>query len=447
MKRHDTQKISASQSLSSTVSWEVRRAFPALRICFMTVMLFTLIPPASAAEWLLTGELGAHDPCLIKEESDYANGNWWWSPATGPGLSMKFSTDGIKWRQGLQFFTEDSKPVWWTEYAPAMRPLNVWAPDLQKFGNRFWCYYSVSEFGKNNSAIGLTSSSGIFRGDWQDDGVVISSKQNKDTYNAVDPSLVIDEQGSPWLTFGSYYDGLHLVQLDPKTMKPAANAAILTIARRQRDLGLEAPTIVYANGYYYLFVAIDVCCNGKVSTHKVACGRAKNIVGPYEGKPGDVKNAVTNMLTGNLTILEKGDERWAGMGGAYVYRRGDGWIIVRHGYDKNSGGTPKMRINDLYWDAQGWPTFVAPDLPNQTVAAGETVNFTAPSSITYQWQVSTDNGATWANITDNATYNGASKLTLAVKASSTMNGHKYRVVTGNGGATSNAFLLTVKDTE
>lgn len=416
----------------------------AFRIFCGAILFSTLTTLSPAAEWLLSGELGAHDPSIIKEEGGYPNGNWWWSPATGLGLSMKFSLDGIKWRQGIAFFTADNEPTWWMDYAPAMRKLNVWAPDIRKLNDRFWCFYSISEFGKNNSAIGLTSSTGIFRGDWRDDGAIISSKQNSESFNAVDPSLTVDADGKPWLVFGSYFDGIHIVQLNPETMKPLTEAPYATIARRQKELGLEGANIVFLNGYYYLFAAIDICCNGKVSTAKIACGRSKTITGPYEGKKADITNAVSGMLTSSLTIFEKGDERWAGMGGPYVYQYGDGWIIVRHGYDKNTGGAPKMRINDLYWDAEGWPTYTAHPLPDQTVEAGKSITFKAPSSITYQWQVYANDSTTWTNIgKDTPNYSIGTAFTLSVKATSTMNGYKYRVITGNGSTTSNTFTLTV----
>jgi arabinan endo-1,5-alpha-L-arabinosidase len=58
---------------------------------------------------------------------------------------------------------------------------DVWAPDLEYYRGRYYCFYSVSEFGKNNSAIGLVSCSSISRGDWRDDGVVVSSKAGRDT--------------------------------------------------------------------------------------------------------------------------------------------------------------------------------------------------------------------------------------------------------------------------
>lgn len=401
------------------------------------------MPGAQGAEWLLNGDVGTHDPALIRETGGYENGDWWWSPATGTGLAMKYSTDGLRWHQGVQIFSAENAPAWWREHAPQMKRLNVWAPDIHKFRGRYWCFYSVSEFGTNNSAIGLLSASGIFRGDWREEGLVIASHEDRDAFSAIDPSLVIDAEGNPWLTFGSYYGGIQIVQLDPETMKPIPGSPVVPLLTRRSDLGLEAPNIVYVNGFYYLFVAVDLCCNGKDSTSKIAYARSRNITGPYEGRPESEASRVSQMLRGSLTIFEQGDERWAGMGSPFVYPYNDAWILARHGYDKLAGGTQKLRISDLYWDEQGWPTFEEPPLKDQVAPAGTTLRIDAPSSIGHRWQLSTDSGIQWENLSGNGSYSVTPSGALIVQVKESMDGHQFRVLTGNGSSTSNACTLTV----
>jgi arabinan endo-1,5-alpha-L-arabinosidase len=295
-----------------------------------------------AADWPLTGELNAHDPSLLKE------GNTWWCFTTGAGLKTKSSSDGLSWRQGAPLFTAELP--WWRNYAPAMRPLDIWAPDLQEFGGRIWCYYSVSEFGRNNSAIGLKSCSNLAAGDWRDDGLVIGSKAGVQAYNAIDPNLTIDSAGRPWLVFGSWFDGIQLVKLDPQTMKPSGK--IRCIARREN--GIEGANVIWAHGFYFLFVSIDKCCVGIKSTYKIACGRSKEITGPYVARDGAA------LLNGNVTVIETGGERWKGPGGQDVYENAGSWVIARHAYDVENNGKPALRIADLYWDAENWPCFSPP---------------------------------------------------------------------------------------
>jgi len=328
---------------SATPAKTFRSPPPSRTLLRLVFFLATIAPAAAwAADWALTGALGAHDPSIIKE------GNMWWCFTTGAGLPVKYSADGLDWKQGVPLFAAELP--WWRTYAPQMAPLDVWAPDIQRFGNRTWCYYAVSEFGTNNSAIGLKSCTSIAAGDWRDDGFVIGSKSGVDAYNAIDPNLTIDAAGNPWLVFGSWFDGIEIVALDPATMKPTGS--VQRIARRAN--GIEGSNIVRANGYYYLFVSIDLCCQGVNSTYKISYGRSTNITGPYVDQNGAA------MLNGAGSLLEVGGDRWKGPGGQDVYQNGNDWIIARHAYDATMNGLPTLRISDLYWDSAAWPTFIQP---------------------------------------------------------------------------------------
>lgn len=311
-----------------------------LRPAFWVLIIAGLVAGgfARAEFWNLQGAVRAHDPSIIHD------GTGWWVFSTGVGLPVKYSADGLTWKQsGTLFSTE--KP-WWRAHARAMRANQIWAPDVRRFGDRYWCFYCVSEFGKNNSAIGLISCSSIAKGDWRDDGVVITSKEGATAYNAIDPNLAVDAVGNPWLVFGSWFGGIQLVALGP-TMKPMGPIHHLAA----RAGGIEAPSIVFANGFYYLFVSIDKCCMGVDSTYKIACGRSTLITGPYVNRKG------IPMTKGASFVLDAGNARWKGPGGQNVYQRGDGWIIVRHVYDAENNGTATLLISDLYWDAEKWPRY------------------------------------------------------------------------------------------
>lgn len=307
----------------------------------MAVAMVAIVPGVQASHWGLSGGVVTHDPTIIRE-----GGSTWWSASTGQGIGMKYSTNnGRTWTDGLPIF---ARPLsWWKQYAPRMTNNDVWAPDLEYYRGRYYCFYCVSEFGKNNSAIGLVSCSGISKGDWRDDGVVISSKAGKDAFNAIDPNLVVDSAGKPWLVFGSWFNGIHIVRLNQSTMKPAG--APIRIAYRSG--GIEGPCIMYNNGYYYLFTSIDKCCNGVNSTYKIMYGRSQSITGPYVDKNG------RNLLNGGGTIMDSGNDRWRGPGGQDVYRNSSmGYVMARHAYDAYNNGTPTLLISDLYF-RNGWPTY------------------------------------------------------------------------------------------
>ena len=392
------------------------RAFWILAFIFSTNLL-------SAADWALSGDLTTHDPTIIK------NGGTWYLFSTGAGLSTKSSPDGLVWKQQAPLFTAELS--WWRTYAPKMGSLDVWAPDLQAFNGRVWCYYCVSEFGTNNSAIGLKSCTSIAAGDWRDDGVVVTSKAGVDTFNTIDPNLTVDAAGTPWLAFGSWFDGIHVVQLDQVTMKPIGT--YYSIASRAN--GIEAANIVYYNGYYYLFVSIDKCCLGVNSTYKIAYGRSKTITGPYLDQSG------VSMASGGGTVLDAGTTRWIGPGGQDVYQNGSSWIIARHAYDANNAGTPTLLISDLYFDLNGWPTYTAPVTPtiqaspkSATQPPGTALDLSVSAtgtSLTYQWYK------------DGTVITGATSATLSFASLAATDAGKYTVTVSAGGQAVTTYPATL----
>jgi hypothetical protein len=99
------------------------------------------------------------------------------------------------------------------------------------------------------------------------------------------------------------------------------------------------------------------------------------------------------------------------------------------------------------------PTVTSPP-SNTTVDAGHNATFTAvvangyPTITNVQWQVSTDGGATFTNLNDNAVYSNATSLTLSITGTTvSMNGCEYRAAIGNAAlpnaAISEPAILTV----
>jgi hypothetical protein len=82
---------------------------------------------------------------------------------------------------------------------------------------------------------------------------------------------------------------------------------------------------------------------------------------------------------------------------------------------------------------------------NKIICSGANTTFSiaAINATSYQWQV--NNGSGFTNITNNATYSGATTSMLSITgATSAMNNYQYRcVATGSGSVNSNAATLTV----
>ncbi|MGB4845261.1 MAG: hypothetical protein WBP16_12415, partial [Ferruginibacter sp.] len=86
--------------------------------------------------------------------------------------------------------------------------------------------------------------------------------------------------------------------------------------------------------------------------------------------------------------------------------------------------TVNVRVND--------PLVVAAQPVNRTVCTDKVATFTiavtGSGPYSYQWQVSTNNGNTWSNISNGGVYSGATSATLTVSAPPvSMNGSLYRV--------------------
>ena len=147
-----------------------------------------------------------HDPVMACEDSVYH------LYCTGIGIQHMTSKDRKTW-------TIDPKPVmtvmpqWTHDSVPGFKS-HVWAPDVIRWHGRWWMAYSCSTFGKNGSAIGLLSTSSLSAPVWNDEGCIVCSREGRDQWNAIDPCFVIDDNDQPWMTWGSFWDGIQLAPLD-----------------------------------------------------------------------------------------------------------------------------------------------------------------------------------------------------------------------------------------
>lgn len=303
-------------------------------------------------------QVSIHDPVMAKEGATY------YLFSTGPGITFYSSTDLKTWTRRGRVFPGD--PSWAKAVAPTFNG-HIWAPDIVAHDGKFYLYYSVSAFGKNTSAIGVTVNRTLdpespdYR--WEDRGIVLRSVPHRDLWNAIDPAVVFDKDGTPWMSFGSFWGGLKLVKLAPSLTALAEPQEWHTLAKRERsgvvddaDPGpaeIEAPFIYRKNGYYYLFASWDKCCRGAESTYKMVVGRSKDLTGPYVDRNGK------SMTEGGGTLLLEGDAAWAGVGHNSVYFfEGKDWLVF-HAYETADGGLQKLKMAEIGWDAAGWPTVQA----------------------------------------------------------------------------------------
>ncbi|HML22021.1 MAG TPA: arabinan endo-1,5-alpha-L-arabinosidase [Aggregatilinea sp.] len=308
----------------------------------------TPTPEGDAPMLELTGAItGVHDPSIIKAEDTY------YIFCTGNGIPVRKSTDLAHWSPAFPAIVMIGVPDWAREKIPGQN--DSWAPDISYYNDRYHLYYSVSTFGSNRSVIGLLTNATLDSEDdafeWVDEGLVVESVST-DNYNCIDPNLVLDEDGVPWLAFGSFWSGIKMRRLDAITGKPSDDDPTLySLARRTVNSGsVEAPFIIRRGGFYYLFVSFDFCCRGVESTYHVAVGRSTVVTGPYVDRDG------TDMIDGGGTQVTFPTDRWRGPGHNAILQEDGVEYIVYHAYDAEYQGTPTLRIAPLTWDANGWPS-------------------------------------------------------------------------------------------
>lgn len=312
----------------------------------------------------LQKDISVHDPVMIEAKGIY------YLFCTGRGIAVWSSSDRINWKREKPVF--DEAPLWALRAVPGFKN-HIWAPDISYWKGTYYLYYSVSAFGKNTSCIGVATNKSLnpqsadFK--WVDHGKVIQSYPGITNWNAIDPNLIADDQGNPYLAFGSFWDGLKMAKLSKDRLKIIGDTIELpTIASRKKDLSdpsnppsvdnnppdaggnaIEAPFVFKRGDYFYLFASIDYCCKGPKSTYKMIIGRSKSVTGPFLDK----ENA--ELRRGGGSLLLEGDENWYGVGhNAVCTFKGKDYLIY-HGYDAHDDGKSKLLIKELKWDALGWP--------------------------------------------------------------------------------------------
>ena len=254
------------------------------------------------------------------------------------------------WLPEGRVFAEGEFPEWHDRIVPGNRG-HLWAPDVLRMGEKYFVYYSVSTFGRNTSAIGLAVGASVdpssSEWQWEDRGPVMVTRAG-DRMNAIDPAIFRDAaDGTCWLAFGSFWDGIHLIQLDPATgLRLDPNQPPIRLAGAPE---IEASYLYARDGFYYLFVNWGICCRGVNSTYEIRVGRSRAVTGPYVDRHGvDLRDR-----GGTLVLASTG--RWIGPGHASICVRDAQEWLVHHYYDRELNGRPRLRMVPLTWDDDGWP--------------------------------------------------------------------------------------------
>jgi arabinan endo-1,5-alpha-L-arabinosidase len=293
--------------------------------------------------WALDGDVALHDPSTIVRD-----GSRFYAYATGAGLPVSVSDDGWAWQRAgtVMQSLAGGKPG---ADVIARGGNNTWAPDVMKVGDKYFLYYSAPGM-QPKSAIGLLVGKTLDPSSpdygWIDGGPVVWSDGVEDS-NAIDPGVFRDPtNGSLWLTYGSYFGYIRLVELDPRTGKrlypqrTPVNVAINS----------EASIVIFREGWYYLLVTHGSCCSGAASSYSIRMGRARNVAGPYLDRSG------VAMLQGGGSLFLGSSGRVVGPGHFGLLDLGDGVqkFSCHFEADLDRGGVSVLAIRPLLW-RDGWP--------------------------------------------------------------------------------------------
>ncbi len=292
--------------------------------------------------WALDGEVLIHDPStVIVEDGRY------YTYGTGNGLPILSSDDGWSWRRAGSLMSAVPGGKVGADVL-ARGGNNTWAPDVIHIGDKYFVYYSAPGT-QPRSAIGLlicrtlNPASPDFK--CEDGGPVVWSDGVEDS-NAIDPGVLLAPDGRLWLTYGSYFGYIRLVELDPRTGKRREpDRAPLNIA-----INSEASILIHRDGWYYLLVTHGSCCQGANSTYNIRMGRSRKVTGPY------LDNMGVDMIEGGGKLFAASRGRHVGPGHFGLLDLGQGVekFSLHYEADLDRGGVSVLDLRPLLW-RDGWP--------------------------------------------------------------------------------------------
>jgi arabinan endo-1,5-alpha-L-arabinosidase len=303
------------------------RHFLAATVAVLAAMvpapLFAQSRPAPA----LDGEPYIHDPSTVT----FCDGKFYTFGTGGGGL---ISGDGWTWRGG------------------AVRPGGGVAPDVIHIGNRYYVTYARGGGGMSG---GHASSVYVMWTKTLDpnspdfgfhDETVVATSDGVEDCDAIDPAFLLDPTtGRLWLSYGTYFGYIRLVELDPKTGKRVVGNKAINIA-----IDMEATALMYRDGWYYLLGTHGTCCDGANSTYNIRVTRSKKVTGPY------VDHVGIDALKGGGKLVVAASGRFVGPGHFGLLDLGDDVqkFSCHYEADLDRSGRSVLDIRPLLWK-DGWP--------------------------------------------------------------------------------------------
>ncbi len=288
------------------------------------VFAFTLTVGAAMAQ---VGEPYIHDPSTLAE----CDGKYYTFGTGGGGL---ISEDG------------------WTWHGGAERPGGGAAPDVLKIGDRYLVIYGATGGGLGGGHNGriltmwnktLDPKSPDFK---YTTPIEVCYSDGLEDQDAIDPGLLLDPTtGRLWVSYGTYFGTIRLIELDPATGERVKG-------NQEQDIAIdcEATDLIYRDGWYYLLGTHGTCCDGVNSTYNIVAGRAKSVTGPY------IDNVGRDMFHGGGKMVIAAGDRACGPGhfGRTIIDEGVEVMSFHYEADFERSGRSVLAVRPLVW-RKDWP--------------------------------------------------------------------------------------------
>ena len=239
----------------------------------------------------------------------------------------------------------------WAWYSGAVRPGGGAAPDAIKIGDRYLIAYSATGGGLGGGHAGkvLTMWTKTLDPNSPDFGytepIVVAESYEDEDCDAIDAGLLMAPDGRLWLSYGTYFGFIRLIELDPETGARMEGCEPINIA-----IDCEATTMIYRNGWYYLLGTHGTCCDGVNSTYNIVVGRSREVTGPY------IDNVGRDMLKGGGKMVLAAGNRQTGAGhfGRYIEDEGVEKMSCHFEADFDRSGRSVLAVRPLLWK-NDWP--------------------------------------------------------------------------------------------
>ena len=282
------------------------------------------------------------DPTVIR-----ANDGYYYLYATENirNLPIYRSKNLVDWQFVTTAFTRESRPQWNPKG-------NLWAPDINKVGNKYVLYYShvpddLDGSGVENWGIGVATADKP-EGPFYDKGkVIIGGEVGQNC--CIDPAYFEDTDGKKYLLWGSFF-GIYIGELNDDGLSLKDKYSPTRLAGTD-GFAMEGSWMYKKGDYYYLF-----CSNGpsdyEYQQYQLTVGRSTSITGPFVTKNGG------KMLENSLEIIMKGDDSFycPGHNGEIITDdKGVDWIIYHAFLAGQQSSGRQLMLDKVTWDSDGWP--------------------------------------------------------------------------------------------